>query len=367
MSHKIYTKPLLKGVLILFVLWLLFAGLYFCRPFLLPLAFAGIFAMLLWPICRKLEGWGLNSSLSALISVFVLVGVVVGLFSFLSEQIEGFVTDLPQLQQTFEEKLSQAQEFITDQIGISEQRQQSVLSSGKSVATDLGKQFAASFINITVKTLLMLVYIFLLLLYRARFKNFVLKYTPEAKKEKAHEVILTSANVAKSYLAGRLLLIMILAVFYCVGLSIIGIQQAIFFGILAAILGLIPFIGNIIGAFFPLAMALLNQGTTAAIAVIGLYVVVQLIENYLLEPMIVGKKVNLNAFFAISVVVLGEVVWGLSGAILAMPLLGIAKIIFDNIRALQPIGYLVGDDQDESDEGFGSKLIDKMKGIFGKD
>ncbi|EMR00782.1 AI-2E family transporter [Cesiribacter andamanensis] len=210
----------------------------------------------------------------------------------------------------------------------------------------------------------MLVYIFLLLLYRARFKNFIIQYTPEERRDKAHEIIVRSAHVAKDYLGGRLLLMIILAVFYCVGLSVIGIEQAIFFGVLAAILGIIPFVGNILGAILPISMALINDGTSTALAVVGLFTVVQLIENYLLEPMVVGKKVDLNAFFAIAIVILGEMLWGISGAILAMPVLGIAKIIFDNIKQLEPLGYLIGEDKNESDSGLSKKLVDKIKGIF---
>ena len=128
----------------------------------------------------------------------------------------------------------------------------------------------------------------------------------------------------------------------------------------------IPYIGNILGAFFPLTMALLNQGSSAAIGVIILFTIAQLIENYLLEPLVVGKKVDLNAFFAIAVVVLGEVVWGISGAILAMPYLGIAKIIFDNIRELKPVGYLVGEDHEDDEAASDNIIIQKIKSLFGK-
>lgn len=366
MSYNIKTKPLLKGVLLLFVLWLFFAGVYYSRPFLVPLAFASILAMLLWPITRKMESWGINSKLAALVSVLLLVGVAAGVFFLLGKQVKSFSEDLPQMKQQFEQRLSAAQDFLKEEFGITEQRQEKVLQESKQNAGNVGQQFAASFLSAIAKTLLMLVYIFLLLIYRQRFKNFILKYSPEEQREKVHGVILTSAHVAKSYLSGRLLLMFILAIAYCTGLSFIGIPNAIFFGVLAAILGIIPFVGNVLGAFFPLAMALLNQGSSAAIGVIILFTAVQLLENYVLEPLVVGKKVDLNGFFAISVVVLGEIIWGLSGAILAMPLLGIAKIIFDNIRQLQPMGYLIGEDQNEGDSDFSDKIVRKVKGAVGK-
>ena len=349
MSFHLTTKPLLKAALILFILWLFFAGIRYAQPFLEPLAFAAIIAMLLWPISRKLEAWGLNQKLAALISVLLFVGLVVGVFYLLSSQIQDFTKDLPQLQATFEDRINQAQEYLQKQFGISEKQQQQAIQRGRSGASNLGQQFALSFVSIMAQSLLMLVYIFLLLLYRERFKRFILKYTHEDQREHAREVIVNSAQVAKGYLAGRLLLMLILAICYCVGLSLIGIQQAIFFGVLAAVLSIIPFVGNIIGAILPLSMALLNQGTTAALWVVLLFTATQLLENYVLEPLVVGKKVDLNAFFAIAIVILGEILWGISGAILAMPFLGIAKIIFDNVRQLKPIGFLVGEEKDEND------------------
>jgi predicted PurR-regulated permease PerM len=345
-------------------MWLFFAGIRYAQPFLEPLAFAAIIAMLLWPVSRTMESWGINEKLAALISVILFVALIFGIFYLLSSQIQGFSKELPQLQSTLNEKINQAQEYIQEQFGISEKQQQQAIQKGKSGASSIGQQFAMSFVSVVVKGLLMLVYIFLLLLYRQRFKNFIIKYTPEEKRENAKKIIVNSANVAKGYLGGRLLLMSILAVCYCVGLSVIGVQQAIFFGVFAAVLSIIPFVGNIIGAILPLSLALLNQGTTAAMGVVILFTATQLLENYLLEPLVVGKKVDLNGFFAISVVILGEIIWGISGAILAMPFLGIAKIIFDNIRPLNPMGYLIGEDDNENDSGWGKKLVEKVKHTF---
>jgi predicted PurR-regulated permease PerM len=365
MSYHIATRPLLRAVLIFLTVWAFFAGIYYAKPFLTPLVFAGLFAMLLWPVCRTLEGWGLNDKLAAFLAVLLFVGVFVGVGFLLSNQIKSFMGELPKLQESFENRLEDAKIFIEDKFGISEERQEKALTEqGRRRGRQLGQQAAFYFVNALGKFLIMLVYLFLLLIYRARFKNFIIQYTPEARREQARQVIVRSAHVAKDYLSGRLLLMVILAIMYVTGLSIIGIEQAIFFGVLAAILGIIPFVGNILGAILPISVALINEGTTAAIAVVALFTVVQLIENYLLEPLVVGKKVDLNAFFAIAIVILGEMLWGISGAILAMPVLGIAKIIFDNIKQLEPLGYLIGEDHPGEDSDRGSKLAQKIKDLF---
>ena len=76
--------------------------------------------------------------------------------------------------------------------------------------------------------------------------------------------------------------------------------------------------------------------------VIITYAIVQFIQTYLLEPLVVGSEVNINPLFTIIGLVIGELVWGIPGMILAIPLLGITKIICDNVDDLKPYGFLLG-------------------------
>ncbi|EMR00783.1 AI-2E family transporter [Cesiribacter andamanensis] len=143
MSYHIRTKPLLRAVLIFLTVWAFFAGIYYAKPFLSPLVFAGLFAMLLWPICRKLEAWGVNDKLAALLSVLLFVAVFFGVGFLLSNQIKGFVEQLPQMQEAFEQRLEDAKIFIEDTFGISEERQEKALSEqGSQRGRQLGQQAA---------------------------------------------------------------------------------------------------------------------------------------------------------------------------------------------------------------------------------
>ena len=75
------------------------------------------------------------------------------------------------------------------------------------------------------------------------------------------------------------------------------------------------------------------------------YATVQFIQTYLLEPLVVGRGVNINPLFTIAGIVAGELVWGVPGMILAIPLMGIAKIICDHIEPLKPYGFLIGEEK----------------------
>ena len=89
---------------------------------------------------------------------------------------------------------------------------------------------------------------------------------------------------------------------------------------------------------------------------------VQFLQTYILEPLVVGDQVSINPLFTIIVLVLGELLWGVAGMVLAIPLLGIVKIICDNVPALQPYGFLIGSEKKKSKIG----MVDKLKKIFAK-
>ena len=210
-----------------------------------------------------------------------------------------------------------------------------------------------TFAMVTFKTLVGIVvisvYVFLMLLYRHIFINFVQKLAP--KDQESEKVSREVANVSKQYLAGRFIVIGIVAVINSVGLTLIGIKQGIFFGVLAALLDLIPYIGIIIGAGLPLIMSLVNhEKMWPFFAVLGLFVFVQLLENYYLTPRIVGSHVRLSPLFTLIAVLIGGYVWGVAGMILFIPFLAMLKIIFDHIRPLHPYGYLIGDPDNRTEK-----------------
>jgi len=87
------------------------------------------------------------------------------------------------------------------------------------------------------------------------------------------------------------------------------------------------------------------------------------VESYILEPYIVGDRVNLNPVVTIIVVVLGGAVWGIVGMLIAIPALGVAKVVFDNIPSLRPLGYLFGsEDISSEDDQDKDNLLSRLKG-----
>jgi predicted PurR-regulated permease PerM len=80
-----------------------------------------------------------------------------------------------------------------------------------------------------------------------------------------------------------------------------------------------------------------------ALWVLAVYAIIQFTQTYLLEPLVVGARVSINPLCTIVIIVAGEMLWGIPGMILAIPMLGIIKIICDSIPELQPYGFLIGE------------------------
>jgi predicted PurR-regulated permease PerM len=197
--------------------------------------------------------------------------------------------------------------------------------------------------------LLTFVYIFFFIQYRQKFKNFILKLFKLDDKEEAKEIISKSTSVVRYYLVGRLLLMIVLVVLYALGLWISGVENFIVVSIIAAILSVIPFVGNFLGYFLAMAMGIFSGGEIfILIGVTVTFSVVQFLDSYILQPLVLGNKLNVHPFFIILSVILGNAVWGIMGMILAIPIFAIISLVCRNVPAFSAFGYLLSSDKDKA-------------------
>jgi predicted PurR-regulated permease PerM len=337
-----------KATLSLLFLFLLFAGLYYARAFLIPVFLAAFLSMLMLPVAKQFEEWKIHRGVSVIISIFLLVLVLSGLIFLLTNQMLNFVNDLPELKDQILSKLDRVQKFIEEKFGVSSQDQIVYVKAHTSELLETLALNLQAILAATTGTVLavgiIVIYMFFFMYYRHKFKKFIFDVTPDDNGIDRDKIIAQISEVIQQYIAGLGIVIFILAILNSVGLLIIGIDQAIFFGILAALLNLIPYIGSALGSIFPVIMALLTKDSLwYAVAVLGVMLFNQFLENNLLTPHIVGSKVKVNPLAAIMAILIGGMIWGIAGMILFIPLVGILKVIFDNIPSLQPYADLIGD------------------------
>lgn len=360
-------QSLVKAVRILLVLVLLVIILVYAKPFLVPLAFAGIIAMLLLPVTRWLQRKGVNKVLSVLLSILLFIGIFAGLGFFISKQVSSIAEDATKMEQQVSQKVQDAKTYISNTFGVSPEQQQQMLKQQQQQAPGKTSGMISGFLmglgTFLTNTLLTLVYIFLLLYFRGHLKAAILGFVPLDGQEAAKDSMHKAQQITQKYLTGLSLMIVCLWVLYGIGFSIAGVKNAIFFAVLCGVLEIVPFVGNLAGTALTLGMALIQGGSTnMLIGIVVTYAVVQFVQSYIIEPLVVGSEVNINPFFTIAGIVAGEMIWGIPGMILAIPLLGIAKIICDHVEPLKPVGFLIGEEKKKKEGG----IIEKVKGWFGK-
>ena len=111
----------------LFFFGLIVVVMYFGKTFLVPIVFAALLAMLMAPVCRRLDGWGFNRAMSSLVCVLILVVIILGISLIISTQISTFADNMSQIQSKGKEILDQAQSWIEREIGMSPQEQEKMV------------------------------------------------------------------------------------------------------------------------------------------------------------------------------------------------------------------------------------------------
>jgi predicted PurR-regulated permease PerM len=181
----------------------------------------------------------------------------------------------------------------------------------------------------------------LFLLYRDRFKAFIASVLPPSNEANWKEDI---ESVLQGYISGLLLVTIIIAILNTVGLAILGIEHAIFFGVFSGLLTIIPYIGIFIGALLPALFALLTKDSIwYTVGVIGIFSFVQFLEGNFITPKITGSKVSINALAAIVALLIGGKILGIAGMILAVPITGVLKVILAHSNNLKPFVILLDD------------------------
>lgn len=346
---------LFYATLTVLCIYFLFLGLAQAQGFLAPLLTAFILALVVLPLSRIMEKKGVKRGISSFLSVFLLFLISLVFMALISFQIQNFVSSWPKIKDTMEPKVEQFKDFVFEHTNLNEEDLEQSSKGASSLLTEnISNQgqraysFFAGTIGFLGSYLLTFIYIFFILNYRQRFKEFLLRLFPSEKNEDVKEVIQKSATVAQQYLVGKLILILLLSVLYSVGLGFSGVSNFILVSIIAALLTLIPYIGNIIGFTMALIFGYLTSGETSVlIGIILTFSVAQFVESYVLQPYVVGDKVDLHPFIVILAVIIGGALWGVLGMVLAIPLTAIIAIICLNVPPLHPYGYLFSKTGDE--------------------
>lgn len=320
-------------------------GIFKAKGFFAPLITAIILSLIVLPLATRIEK-KLNRTIASLLSSLFLFTLSIGLIVLISFQIRSFGEDWPKIKETMKPKIEQLKQFALQHTpldsGDIEQAQENSSNTSGQAASKKIADFMKALSGFFANYLLTFIYVFFLLNYRKIFKNFLIRVMPDNRRETTRKIISKSVKVAPQYLIGKLILMGMLTILYSIGLGISGVNNFIMISIIAAVLTLIPYVGNLIGFTMAVAVGFLSSGDINVLIGIALtFTITQFIESYALEPFVVGDRVDVHPFFVILAVVAGNMIWGIIGMVLAIPVLGIITVVLLNIEEFRAFGILL--------------------------
>ena len=337
-----------KMALLLVGLYVLVQMLFVTQDIVLPFIFAAIFAMALSPAVDFLIRRKMNDTVAITIVLLVAVLTIGGLIALLSSQTSLLSKAMPQLTTKFLVFYTDVKAWFSAYFNVSSQKIDAFVNNARSeITSNMGSAIGMTLMTVggfLSVVFLMPVYIFMMLSYQAHLVEFMRRVCGSENDEKVREIMTETRGIIQSYLVGLFLEFAIVAVLNTLCLVVLGIDYAILFSVMGALLNVIPYIGGIITIFLFMVIAFVTKSPIYAVYIFGLYSFIQLIDNNYIVPKVIGSKVRLNALVCLLAVILGAALWGVPGMFLSIPLTAIIKLIFDRIDSLKPWGYLLGDD-----------------------
>ncbi len=300
-----------------------------------------LIAIILYPVCIWLEKrkWPKTVAITACI---LLVALLFGaLLALLIWQINIFSEDAPALFAKVGDELSALQQWSATKAGINlsfEQNSEKVLGHIGSVLS--------STLQTTANTLFILfltpVFTALFLYHRHIFVRYLKIVMPVQYEKDIDAILKETIHTYFNYIKGMVLVYLIVGILNSAGLYFLGVDHYILFGMLCAIMTIIPYVGIVVSAMLPISVVWLQTGNLLyPAAVILLFLIVQYLEANVIFPKVVGEQLQVSTMAMLLAIIAGGIIWGVSGMILFIPFVAILKIISDHIKEWKALNTLL--------------------------
>jgi predicted PurR-regulated permease PerM len=311
-----------------------------------PLVFSFLFAMLLLPLARFLEyKCRLPRGAASMISVILFTAFIAFIVYLVGMQVSSLSQDLPQIKAQIMETANELHRWLVNQFHINVNQQiNTITKEASATGASVVGSTVLSVSSIILFVVFMFIYTFFVLFYRKILISFLLKAFGSESEVLVFDVAEQIQYIMKKYISGLFLEMITVGAIVFGLLSILGVKYAFLLALITCIFNLIPYVGIFTAAFVATFLTLGTLGPAKSAEVAASIIGVHLIDSNIIMPRIVGSKVRLNALIVVLGVVVGEMIWGISGMFLSIPVLAIVKIIFDRVTDLKPWGLLLGDE-----------------------
>lgn len=320
----------LKSVLLIILTLILLLLAWKIRGILMGIFIAFILMSGFAPLVDWLVKKGFNKTISVVITYFLLISFFVGILFFvippLITQTREFLTNLPiyvsWVTGTFG-NTSIPGVYIDSIIGILLSKLDSALSNILTVALNAFSLFV-TFITVAV-------FSFYLLLERESIKRNIHIFFPHLPQQRVYSLSYKIEEKLGAWVRGQALLMVIIGVTTYIGLTILGVEFALPLAVIAGLLEIVPIIGPIVSVI-PAVLVAFIQSPILAVGVVALYLLIQQLENTIIVPKLMEKAVGLSPLLIIFALLVGGSLFGLLGAIIAVPVAAIGHVIFEDFR-----------------------------------
>lgn len=339
MDNIVRYDPITKLTILLFLFCIMVAIMIAGGQLLIPFTWAFLFSFILTPLCDWLEKKKLSRSWAAIIATLLFCALSGLILYYLIFQAVTILSNEPVLYEKIrggvEHLLAKAKELFG--VSIMEPAQGATASNNfREIMGFFARQISGIGENMLTLTLIPM-YLFFILNYRGLAHRFVVRKYEGAALASVEDFVHRSQASIQNYLLGTLVLTGVSAAMSFIILLAFGVSYPFFFGIFIAILNLIPYIGNLLafGVILIFAWVTKDSGYVVLFVGIALYASNMIQENFL-RPKLIGDKMEMNAMMVFSAVVVGGMIWGFSGMVLFIPLLGILQALLNSKPRWRP-------------------------------
>jgi len=299
-----------------------------------------VLASAIEPMVRKLILYKIPRAFSVLIVYFLLLVIIVSVtFSLIPAfvtEARQFATSLPTIVSSFQESIKGT--FIdnlisSDFVVAAEPSWSERIESALNVSLDGLISFTNTFFNSLLTGILIAVLTFYFAVQERNIYNFLDVISPRRYKSYVLDLWGRSREKIGQWMKGQIILGFIIAVLVYLGLLILGVKYALLFAIIAGLFELIPIFGPILSAILPVLVGFVDGGWVLALLVVGLFVIIQQLENNLIYPLVVTKVVGIPSILVIIAIISGWILAGFLGVVLAVPLSAILQEFINDLKS----------------------------------
>lgn len=354
MRHAALDAPTVSLVLLV-TLAVLFT-LYLAADIVVPMLLALVLNLLLQPARRLLtDRLRLPAPLAALLLILVLFGIIAGIATAISVPASHWVARFPETLSALQQKLGHLKGPI-DFLQHGMQRIQSLVSQPPSPGQQVVKVEPASNLggfSFTVlegtrafmgKVFELLVVLFFLLTSGDTLRRNLVEIMPSLRdKRRVVEISDEIEHQISGYLATITMMNALVGIGNGISAYFCGLPDPLLWGTAAFLLNYIPILGPFMGVVLFFVVGVFTYSTIwYAVVPAGIYLAIHVTEGETITPMLLASRFTLNPVLVIVSLFFWDWMWGVIGALLAVPLLAISKIVCDHIPALTPLGHMLG-------------------------